>query len=607
MSSKRVYYRRKRKFSRKTSLSGLIWGLIFIFFLFLVSLAGFLFFSQNNQGKWESEKIKLEIQGPKTLASGQLADFTLLLKNGGDVALNNAELSLSFPQNFSFVDAQPKFSQSLSTGGLWSLKKVSPHQTIKIKIKGRVFGQEGEEKIFNLALNYQPENFSSTFLETASAKVKVVSSVIEIDFTLPQELGLSEELTGEIKVKKNPFLPQEEIKNIKISLDYPQDFQIEKEENLDEEITISEGKENQQIWLIKDLSSEKLLTFKGYFENKERKENELEKDFLLRVFFLNDEGQESPLIVQKEKKVKLSVPLLKLDLKINDSEKNEQVVDLGDSLTYQISYQNLSQEEINNLVLEVHFQGDNLIKKGSLKLLGKLIGEDVSGIEQGNIFVFNKEKVADFEKLSSQAKGILRFKVDLKEELPDKEENPYFLTWLKASADNLELETSQIKFKVKGKVSLTAEGHYFSDNYQQVGSGPLPPRVGEMTGYQIELTLKNGSNKLKDIQIKTPLSLEATWLGEENSTAGKIDFSQDLKLVNWLIKSLSPYETEKAVFKVGIQPKRDDLGKIILLTKGSYLKAQDDFVQEEITLQSEPISTDLPNDPLAQGRGVVQE
>ena len=104
----------------------------------LVSSTGFFVFQKNSEPKWDSEKIDLHVNGPTEAVSGEDVVYSIVLKNEGNLGINDPEIAISFPQGFVLTSTEPKFSQNLSAGGVWSREIFSTNQKRELKIKGRL-------------------------------------------------------------------------------------------------------------------------------------------------------------------------------------------------------------------------------------------------------------------------------------------------------------------------------------------------------------------------------------------------------------------------------------------------------------------------------------
>jgi enoyl-[acyl-carrier-protein] reductase (NADH) len=79
------------------------------------------------------------------------------------------------------------------------------------------------------------------------------------------------------------------------------------------------------------------------------------------------------------------------------------------------------------------------------------------------------------------------------------------------------------------------------------------------------------------------------------------------KQIKWIIANLAEGESRKIAFTVFITPTKDQLNKLLVLTKETVVNAIDNNTNENISLNIERLTSDLPNDPAAAGKGVVEQ
>jgi len=89
-----------------------------------------------------------------------------------------------------------------------------------------------------------------------------------------------------------------------------------------------------------------------------------------------------------------------------------------------------------------------------------------------------------------------------------------------------------------------------------------------------------------------------------------VTFDAATRKVTWKVNRLSAntgqlFPTADANFEVSITPTFKQEGKLMVLVNESALSARDSFTNHDVEASSPLITTDLKNDPAAQGRGIV--
>ncbi len=94
-----------------------------------------------------SAPLSLFIDAPETTTSNQPFSFSVKTTLNSSLPKGNPTvLQLSYPSNFVFESAVPSPTFSNTT---WDLSKLSAQEPITIAVKGRIIGQDGDEKVFH--------------------------------------------------------------------------------------------------------------------------------------------------------------------------------------------------------------------------------------------------------------------------------------------------------------------------------------------------------------------------------------------------------------------------------------------------------------------------
>ena len=108
--------------------------------------------------------------------------------------------------------------------------------------------------------------------------------------------------------------------------------------------------------------------------------------------------------------------------------------------------------------------------------------------------------------------------------------------------------------------------------------------------------------------MSTNLPPDVAWTGASNTDIGEFEFNNTTRLVTWTIDKL-PREITEAVasFDVAITPDENDLGAFFKLTNATSLDAEDVVTNDHLSQALDIVTTELPTDEFASGKGVVLE
>ncbi|MFH1111778.1 MAG: hypothetical protein V1712_01770, partial [Patescibacteria group bacterium] len=194
-----------------------------------------------------------------------------------------------------------------------------------------------------------------------------------------------------------------------------------------------------------------------------------------------------------------------------------------------------------------------------------------------------------------------------------------FNTGVKASAEQLiggklqpvTTESNIIITKINTQLSIQAEGRYYTDQLIKIGSGPLPPRVGSTTTYNIFWRLANTINEASYVEVTTTLPQDVNWTGQTTVSHGQpLTYNPNTREVRWELNRLPAgagfkFDKPEASFEVAITPVEQDADKILVLVKTTTVTAKDSFSGADLIATDKLVTTELDNDLGAQGKGVV--
>jgi len=166
-------------------------------------------------------------------------------------------------------------------------------------------------------------------------------------------------------------------------------------------------------------------------------------------------------------------------------------------------------------------------------------------------------------------------------------------------------ESSATKEEMDGAMTpprfFSAEARYHGEAGIQFGYGPIPPRVGEQTGYRIFWGVEAGTDALSNAQIRATLPDRVGWGGHEAVSFGRRFVRQGPSVV-WEIGDLDARDGRvMGSFEITVTPKKSDLGKTLILLSLSTLSVQADGEERETVLTAPQLTSQIPGQKKDQG------
>ncbi len=578
---------------RKKIIAWVVCGLALIV---VVTLSGFYFFV-NRQKQFKGENISILTTAPPSVAAGADNNFSIEVRNDEAVDIKNVELTVQFPDGFIFKSSSP--SSENDAHNAWSLQTIGSGKSRTVEIVGQPFGDIGTMQSFSVLVTYTPANFNSEFQKSSTFNVTLSKSAISLNMEVPLKVVSGHAADYRIKFTNNS---RDVFNNVRMSIIWPEDVVVGS-------LNPAPTDAAKQIWEIDQVAAGASyeVSFKGTVSGAEG----AMREFKAEVGYTDSAGQNHKQ-AEGSSIVIVANPQLLLNLLINNSANNS-AVDFGSTIDYTLKYRNDSQSEIKDMGLQLKVESglvdwNNIINTNNGKIVGGTVTWDSNGLpalksvkpgDEGEVQIRVSVKEPPLAKTTgdknysiiSQAKAVSANVVDLE-------------------GGSLSVDSNSITTKINSKISLRSEGRYYSDEYAAVGSGPLPPQVGQKTTYVIYWYLENSGNEVQNMAVTTVLPEWVIWQNISKVTAGSISYDSTTRTVTWSINKLPPQVGQlipelAANFSISVTPTSSDVGKLLILTGKSLGTGVDSFTGQTLAPSQDMITSDLIHDPQATGKGIV--
>ena len=580
--------------SDRPAWKSILYTLIGVFAVLLVVAAlGFWFFSRWDTDNFTNERITLKINTPITIISGQENVYTVALTNKEKVNIYNLELELFYPDNFQFIEAAPQATGDKNNK--WSFSVLKIGETQNIELKGKMIAALNSTQTFRGLLNFKPANLNANFKQETVVDAIISSSVLNLDVSGPEKTLANQEVEYLLKYEN---LSQEDYSDIQIITTYPEAFTVESAEP-------SAEKETNNTWNIASLKAGE----KGEIKiagNYATVENSGSRDFTARLQ-LKQDGDYYP---QSEETFATAVikDQLSLQLIINGSGE-DQPINFGDLLVYTLSYKNSGEDDLENIQIKANLNSQ-ILDWDSLK-------DEERGVREKNSLIWTGRHIPNLLKLKTGEEGQIIWQLQVKDAsaITDVDIGKFSVeSFIEARARQTGqlagesiVVTKPISNSVNSDLAIIAEARYYSEDNVPLGLGPIEPRVGEESTYNIRLVLTNNLHKVENVQVQAKLPNTVSWSDKENHERGDLFFKAATNEVVWNIFNLpkSPQPIE-ASFNVNIKPTDNDQGRILILLSNINLVAKDTETGALITKEVKALTTAFDDPILGQTKGLVQ-
>ncbi|MFH0814513.1 MAG: hypothetical protein V1902_00245 [Candidatus Falkowbacteria bacterium] len=590
-----------RKQRRAKILLSIIVGLV----IFAgASVAGFFYFSKKLNAP--EEKISISVEGPQKAKIKESITYKVTIKNAGKIESTENKINILKPAGFWITSTKPEKSNHV-----WNLGSLAPFENKTLEITGYFVDDIEATETMKATLTFTPKNFSSTF----SANAEFQTTLEPFDLTLTSVAPLTVAAGEKARIIIGYSLPIQQttpLEKIKIKIIPTSELQL---------LTFSPKTEkNEPGWLIPIINPGG--TGEVAFEFTTRNDLDVkslaeEQKFVAQILAGDNDNNFFP-IKDHEIKINLTSQELLVYLIVNGAT-TDKTISFGETLNCSLVYKNKSKKTYSNIEAKINIDTAPLNLLDWNKLVDKNLGS-ITSTTTGKQVIWTKQQIPDFKELKPGADSMFSFSLPIKPRTDFKVgDNPALangniiiqpLLNVKDTTGNalFTINGNKITLTLNSDLTLSNKALFFFEDGTPIGSGPLPPKVGQATKYKIFWTIKNSLHDLTKISATTTLPVNVNFTNEVNKTAGEITFDAKTRQLTWSINDLPATTNEVfASFFVELKPTIADVGKIVKLTENTTLFATDKKINSTISSTISTLTSNLDNDPYGKGTGVVQK
>lgn len=543
-----------------------------------MAFTSFYVYTTYLSGETSVEPLVMTFETATTVASGERATVVLHYADPTSVPLASLEIDVNLPTTFRLLTADPIPTNAEEL--VWDLGTIPANSDGKITLEGVWIAEVPSSTALQALANYKPANFNSYFHDIVATTITTSTSVASVTLAGPETASPGAASTYTATVMN---AGTETMTNVELAASLPQGFFVTSTTP-----TIEGG--SGTVWQIGDLAPGSTATyaFTGTFAS--------DVSGIMTVGVALGIQDDSRTIAQSSSSVFTDVTGsdVQLDMVVNGGTTNV-TADPGSVLRASLRIQNTGDEPLAGVTALLDFQSE-----GSLPIVWGEASLDGGRVTAAGILY----DAAAIGELAAGERALINLSLPLKDDLSTA--SSVFSLVLSATSAGVTVQASPIEVLLNSDASFATEARYFDEDGAPLGSGPLPPTVGQTTSYRVRWTVTNGLHDLEDVTVSTTLPADVTWDNFASADLGSVAYDSSTRTVRWSITTMpDDVQQVQANFSLSVTPTQDDVGTYMKLTTGSILRAQDVETSASLERQSDELTTELPLDALASGKGIV--
>ncbi|MDO8654999.1 MAG: hypothetical protein Q7R48_01060 [bacterium] len=523
---------------------------------------------------YSREYMKLEILAPEAAVGGEEITYIVKYKNNSDFSLEQLVLVFDFPTGSIAAEGNQKRVTK-------QLGDIYPGQEQTVEFKGRLFGRQGERKEAKAQLQYRPKNISAKYDAQTSSVTVLSSSPIRLEWDLPASAENLKEFDFFLTYDSSSDYP---LQDLLIKVEYPEGFEIVST------TPASVGSREWNIGLLNNGQGGK-IALRGHLQGSLGEV----KTFKATIGSWKD----GTFLVLNEstRAIEVATPQVLVTQKVNGS--SDYIASPGDTLHYEISFRNLSDQSLENLSLVSTLEGralDFFTLNASQGRAGK-----------GDTSIL-WDSVPQLKYLGPGDEGMVEFWIDVKDawtRVSSREEN--FVV-----RNTVLVQNAKSRFDVKVNTQLDLEQKVLHQDDSFENSGPIPPQVGMPTTYTVIWTVANRYNDARNVVVKAHLPSEVEPTGKQMPQSAQLSYNSETREVEWHVGDIAAGagaqdEAPSVAFQIKFIPSAAQRGAAPQLIYEAKAEGEDAFTSRQVSDTALGVPSTLPDDAsVSEDTGRVQ-
>ena len=564
-----------------------IWIGISVFLLVALAVGGAIFYNWWTKNAFHQDRVSISFEGPKEADSAAPIKYVIHYANNNRVTLKNAEIQLSYTENFQPTDnLNLKYlSPTASKIFIGDIKPMSQGQT---ELNGIFYAPKDAPVYLHGEIHFVPSNGSSELLMADQLGVNITAAPVVLNVAAPQQAASGDALTYVIDYKN---IDVRRISDVQIRVDFPEGF----------EMTSSQPKvsEKNSYWYVGNLEANQSgkITITGTIKGSTSDGKNI-------TVSLGHVGTDGDFVVYNKQALltRIISPVLTVVQKLDGKENG--VIQAGEVLKYSITFQNTGSVGLRGSIITAEI-------KSNVVDFSKLNVESGSYDSTKNIITWKASDVPALTNINPGAGGAVHFSIPVKTIIPiDNKLSKNFVVSSIAKIDSPDIPTpidsnkiigsNKLELRLASKVIFDTKGYYTDPVIKN--SGPIPMVTGSETTFTMHWQIINVSNDITGASVVSSLPSGVRWVGNIFPTNEKISYNQRTNQIVWnagdvLAGSGVQGRPREIAFQIGVTPQANQIGNPVDLLNKSVFTATDDFVGLDITLSGDKKNTLLYEDP----------
>lgn len=504
--------------------------------------------------------VFLAVTAPRESVSGSEISYEVKVENFSSTRVLDLVLEVFYPEGFTFIDSTPDAADQNSRKFLFP--DLASKDKTKLVIVGNLSGNVQEVKFLTAKLRYVPEVFRTPFIVESRAETVVLAPDVVVSLSAPAQVVSGQLVTYHVEVSN---ISGQSFSDLELVLAYPERFET--------------SSDNKFVINLLQPGQSQIFTVQGKIL-----EDGGSDSFIQAELFAVRGGQRFTL-GRNYAFTRLTSSPLEVNHTVNSRELSG-AVNPGDSLEYEVWYENVGDVPLNNVAISLVFETPDAFD------LTEITG--TSGFLKGHALVFLPAGSPELRIVDPGEKGLLKLRLQaatVGQLSVSRLKNPVLATHPEFSAKELpeSLAGPAQTLKIRTALAVATKLTHVS--------GPQEPVPRETSVYRIELSVTNTVNDTEGVQLEASLPDVSAELDLETvnpEEAANLQYLREAGLLRWKLGRVfaltgSFHDPRTLAFQIAITPATANFQYTLL--KDIKITGTDEFTSESVEAEGEEVET----------------
>ncbi|PIZ98704.1 MAG: hypothetical protein COX77_03735 [Candidatus Komeilibacteria bacterium CG_4_10_14_0_2_um_filter_37_10] len=505
-----------------------------------------------------NQYLDLQLRPVGELVSGQDYQLRVTFHNKNKTTLVGSYLSIDDPGGYHFKFAQQNNQELISKNNIIQLGDLPAGASGEIILIGWQWATVAENIPWAITWHYGQENWPHN--KIVRSDIKFTSSALQISIEAPQQVYSGNSFIINILLENKSVYP---IDQARIRLYPTADWYF-----IDPALTV---KNDYQLLVNKiAANSPKNVQIKARLQT--------DKNDIAHLGLATAIGNDDIFYEQNWQDLAVQTNNLQVVLDLLLTESKQYFV--GQKYSGRLYYFNREKKDLYNVTINMKSQGLGVEANFTPSTLNIPILQAQS------------ENYLPFEFIISNTNGESTNKIAITSEF----------SWQENQQSHF-LRSKLYYLTVTPSLSVDAKLYYHTPTGEQIGIGPLPPKVNKSTRYWLSIQVAPTIGNMQQMLAKVILNPQVTMI-DYNTSLGRIESNGNIV---WIIDKYdrnNDTETRLNLY-LEIKPTINDLGKTMELVRNIDLVATSSFDSQPLTQSIGSIDNDLSTDQIQPNNGQV--